>query len=190
MIKNNKYEILTKDGFKDFKGLKQSKHSEYVRLEFCDKSTFTCSTDHKVLYNNSDINVLELKEGDIISNKKINKLSIIKGKEEIFYDPISVKDTASYICSGIDSHNCDEVAFIKNSVWEAFSDSVFPAQAALQNSQAILSSTAGGMNHFYSIVKGARAKQDFVVDDTEQIQLSNGTIIPIKDYYEKYYNQI
>jgi len=72
----------------------------------------------------------------------------------------------------------DEVAFIKNGLWEEFSDSVFPAQAALQNSQAILSSTAGGMNHFYALVKGARKKavKDFKENENIKIGAKNMTV--------------
>jgi len=50
----------------------------------------------------------------------------------------------------------DEVAFIRHSVWEEFADSVFPAQEALMEKQTIMSSTAGGLNHWYHLVEGAR----------------------------------
>ena len=60
MTKNNKYEILTKDGFKDFDGLLQSRHSEYVRIDFSDGTDFTCSKDHKLFKDDSYINVLKL----------------------------------------------------------------------------------------------------------------------------------
>lgn len=50
----------------------------------------------------------------------------------------------------------DENAFIRPSVWEAFSDSIFPAQSGLSWKKNISISTANGMNFFYSLVKGAR----------------------------------
>jgi len=156
-LKNNKYKILTKDGFKNFNGLLQSKNKEYVELNFIDGTSFKCSKDHKVLKDSIYINVLKLKEKDIISNKIISSIKIIKSiNEEIFYDPINVEDNSSYICSNIDSHNCDETAFIRPTIWEEFSDAIFPAQEALANKQTILSSTAGGLNHWYHLVEGAR----------------------------------
>lgn len=50
----------------------------------------------------------------------------------------------------------DEVAFLRPSIWEEFSDSVFPSQSGLAWKKNILISTAKGMNHFYKLVKGAR----------------------------------
>ena len=50
----------------------------------------------------------------------------------------------------------DENAFIRPSVWEAFSDSIFPAQSGLSWKKNISISTANGMNFFYNLVKGAR----------------------------------
>ena len=54
----------------------------------------------------------------------------------------------------------DETAFINNNLFEEFMDSVMPAMAAIQDSQAIFSSTANGMNHFYWMVEGARKKEN------------------------------
>lgn len=50
----------------------------------------------------------------------------------------------------------DENAFIRPSVWEAFSDSIFPAQSGLSWKKNISISTANGMNFFYNLVKAAR----------------------------------
>jgi len=54
----------------------------------------------------------------------------------------------------------DETAFIRNNLFEEFMDSVMPAMAAIQDSQAIFSSTANGLNHFYHMVEGARKKEN------------------------------
>ena len=51
---------------------------------------------------------------------------------------------------------CDETSFIRNNLFEEFMDSVMPAMAAIQDAQAIFSSTANGLNHFYHMVEGAR----------------------------------
>lgn len=52
----------------------------------------------------------------------------------------------------------DEAAFIRPSIWEEFSDSIFPSQSGLAWKKNIILSTANGMNHFYQMVKGARDK--------------------------------
>lgn len=54
----------------------------------------------------------------------------------------------------------DETAFIRNNLFEEFMDSVMPAMAAIQDSQAIFSSTANGLNHFYWMVEGAKKKEN------------------------------
>ncbi len=52
----------------------------------------------------------------------------------------------------------DECAFIKSTKWDEFSDSIFPSQSGLAWKKNIIISTAGGMNHFYQLIKGARNK--------------------------------
>ena len=54
----------------------------------------------------------------------------------------------------------DEVGFIRNNLFEEFMDSVMPAMAAIQDSQALFSSTAAGLNHWYHMVEGARRKEN------------------------------
>lgn len=55
----------------------------------------------------------------------------------------------------------DETAFIKQSVFSAFSDSVMPSQSALSWKKNLFISTANGMNHFYEMVKGAKERKTF-----------------------------
>lgn len=50
----------------------------------------------------------------------------------------------------------DENAFIRPNIWDAFADSIFPAQSGLSWKKNISISTANGMNFFYNLVKGAR----------------------------------
>jgi hypothetical protein len=52
----------------------------------------------------------------------------------------------------------DECAFISGTTWKEFEDSVFPTVSAIEGSQIIITSTANGLNHFYQMVKGAKAE--------------------------------
>ena len=83
----------------------------------------------------------------------------------------------------------DEVAFIRPSLWQEFEDAVFPAQSALSFKQNILTSTANGFNHFYHYVKGAKENEilDFKKDDL--IELENGKLVTIEEYYNKYFKK-
>jgi hypothetical protein len=51
---------------------------------------------------------------------------------------------------------CDEAAFIRPTVWQEFSDSIFPSQSGLSFKKKVILSTANGQNHFYHLVAGAR----------------------------------
>jgi len=156
MIVNNDYEILTHKGFRDFKGLKESKHNEYIKIYYHDGSDFTCSKDHKMIIDDEIVEVMSLLPGTTIGNKIINSIAIISSaNNETFYDPVAVEFTGSYLIDGVIQKNCDEAAFLRNSDYEEFMDSVMPAMAAIQDSQAIFSSTANGLNFFYHMVQGA-----------------------------------
>jgi len=50
----------------------------------------------------------------------------------------------------------DEVGFISANEWAEYIDSVMPSMSAIPGSQAIYSSTAAGLNHFYHLVNDAR----------------------------------
>lgn len=54
----------------------------------------------------------------------------------------------------------DECAFVRPSIWQEFIDAFLPSQAALSWKKNIILSTPKGMNHFYSLVKGASAAFD------------------------------
>jgi hypothetical protein len=51
---------------------------------------------------------------------------------------------------------CDEAAFIRPTIWQEFSDSIFPSQSGLSFKKKIILSTANGQNFFYHMVSGAR----------------------------------
>ena len=150
---NNKYQVLTSDGFQEFEGIKRSKHKSSVKIVFGDFTDIIVTECHKFFNKDNYIVANELKIGDILSGKKILDIIYKEHKEKYFYDLLEVSDGHHYTTSGVESSNC---AFIRPSVWEAFSDSIFPAQSGLSWKKNISISTANGMNFFYNLVKGAR----------------------------------
>ncbi|HKM23662.1 MAG TPA: terminase family protein, partial [Erysipelothrix sp.] len=54
----------------------------------------------------------------------------------------------------------DETAFIRNTVWDEFTDSIFPSQSGLAWKKTIMISTANGMNHFYHLVEDAKSESN------------------------------
>jgi hypothetical protein len=61
-----------------------------------------------------------------------------------------------------------------------------PAMSAIQDSQAIFSSTASGLNHWYHMVEGARKNKVEKCNGEDIIILSDKTEITIEEYYKKY----
>jgi len=128
-------------------------------------------------------NVCDIVIGNTINGKVVRSVDIIKDiKENVFYDPINVEDTSSYIINGMSHHNCDETAFLKE--FDEFVDAVVPSMSSLPNSQAIYSSTANGMNHWFKMVTDAKKKVKKTLDADYMIELDNGDFISVADYKE------
>jgi hypothetical protein len=147
-----KYSVLSKNGFQKFSGIKKSKHNFSYTFKF-NNNEITC-TKHHLFNTHSDVftEACKLRIGDYIGTEKIIDI-IENNKEQEFFDLLDVKCGNHYITSGVTSHNC---AFIKSTVWDEFSDSIFPSQSSLAWKKNIILSTANGMNHFYKMVRGAR----------------------------------
>lgn len=161
-IKNTLFKVPTPNGFQTFKGFLKSKDRQGLRIDFDDNTFISCTKTHLIkISENLFIEAQYLKINDIISNKKIIKISNQKG---VFYDLFEVQGH-QYIVNDIIHHNCnylvvDETAFITGSdssgtSFKCFADSIFPSQEALANKKTILISTANGKNHFYDIWEGA-----------------------------------
>ena len=54
-IENSIYEILTPNGFEDFKGVQKTTRTEYVEIYFTDGSKLRTSLKHKTYSDNNTI---------------------------------------------------------------------------------------------------------------------------------------
>lgn len=144
------YEVLTKNGFKDFQGIKRTPKNKSIQIIFEDDSGIRVTENHEF---HPKINVNSLSNGDILQNKIIKEIKHLEHPEEYFYDLLDVQDGHHYTQTGLEHENCQ---FIKTSVWEEFQDSIFPSQSGLAWTKNILLSTQNGQNHFYDIVQGQR----------------------------------
>jgi hypothetical protein len=156
MVKeNNIYEVLTKDGFKDFDGISINSRNEMIYIETSNGYNLTCTIEHLIETPNNFIEAIELKIGDtVITENGIDEIickEIFYENNEVF-DLLNVKDNNSFICNGISVHNCliiDERAFIPHNLWDAFLSSVYPTVSSSPTSRVIYVSTFCGLNHFY-----------------------------------------
>lgn len=153
---NNNYEVLTENGFKQFNGIKRVLKNTSIKITFMDGTNVEVTENHKFYDSLKDtfIEQNSLEVNNVLNNKTIADISTIRYPEgEYFYDCLEVHDGNHYIQSEISHSNCQ---FIRTTLWQEFSDSVFPQQSGLAWKKNILLSTQNGQNHFYDIVKGAR----------------------------------
>jgi len=105
---NNKYEILTPDGWRNFVGVRKSTGSSYIKITTKDNSV-KCSIDHRVLTQDGYKEASSISKGcSLITDCGPEQIIDIESIEEPLdlYDAIEV-DTHEYITNGFISHNCD-----------------------------------------------------------------------------------
>jgi hypothetical protein len=188
---NLKFSVLSDFGFKKFDGIKKSIRKDNIKFIFEDSDIIT--TPEHLLYigktkfrKAKNIKIGHKIDGQIVKNKKIN----VNCSNE-FYDLVNVAGGNHYKTSGITSHNC---AFVKQNLWENFSDSIFPAQSGLAWKKNILISTSNGLNFFYDIVKGAKeginGYEIFEVDwrDVPRYK-SDGSLLPPEEFQKNIIDQ-
>jgi len=158
IYKNNDFEILTDEGFKDFKGLIVGKNNKKLKLYFSNGEILNCTPKHKIMISS--------KKWKYAKNSKIgdvfwNNISLIKKEEYENNDPVyeflEVVDNHKYISNNILSHQCliiDEMAHIQNDLMEELWKSVIPTITSSKKSQIVGISTPNGAdkeNKFYQL---------------------------------------
>lgn len=149
LIKNNNYQVLTKNGFQNIDGIKKSCSKENLNIYFDDETIFTCTEYHFIEKDYMFIPVCLLNVGDYINDRKIIQIRQNKNNIEV-YDLLNVANGNAYITDGINSHNC---AFLDN--WTDFYASVFPTLTSGEKTKMLFTSTPRGLNHFYEFWEGA-----------------------------------
>lgn len=147
------YQILTKDGFCDFRGIRKLQYDSTIQLFFSDGSDIKCSPNHKIFTSSGYQYAELLKVDDDILDSNQNEIKIIRKEitnEKIdLFDILHVEnETHNYISNNIISSNC---AFIDNNIWEPFFGAVFPVVTDGDNSQFLGTSTPNGLNHFWKL---------------------------------------
>ena len=175
--------ILTENGFKDFDSIKETIRYDNLKIYF-ENSFIIVTPEHKFYNKGTFIRAKDIKENDIINNKKVIKIEQNVECSNKFYDLINVQDGHHYTANEIEVSNC---AFVPTNLWNELTDSLFPAQDALAQKQAILCSTPNGMNHWYHLVTGARNKTNgyrFFTSDWKQIPRYNkdGSVKNVEDF--------
>lgn len=150
---NNRYEVLTKNGFKPFWGIKKTT-GKHLRIYFTDGGNLGCSLNHKVLSNGSFVEASTLTIGCDVDGKTVERIDHL-GETDLF-DLLEVEDGNHYLTNGVTSHNC---AFIPTTKYHEFMTSTYPTISSGKETRMIMVSTPNGMNHYYDIWQKAVKKE-------------------------------
>ena len=164
-IKNQKYEVLTIDGFKDFEGFRIVEKPT-IKLYF-DGTEIECTSDHKFfsIDRNKWVEASDIKEFEEIRSIDNKTMSFVRKQESIIQevvDLVEVSDTNSFITNGLDAHNClylDEFAFVRPTIAKEFWTSISPTLAT--GGKCIITSTPNSdEDQFAQIWSEANKKVD------------------------------
>lgn len=104
------YEVLTRNGFKDFNGIREVKKNNAIVVLLNDGEFLKCSLNHRIMTNKGWKLAKDLNDSDYIvkstGDVKIFNVNYLDG-DFTFYDLTDVKDGNEYITNNIVSHNCE-----------------------------------------------------------------------------------
>jgi hypothetical protein len=108
---NNKYKILTPDGFEQFSGITKLQKESHFVISLSNDKIIKCSLNHRFIKNGEAIYAYELVVGDNIdsvNNAEVFVTDITFSDSYIdLYDINDVGDKSIFNVDGIVSHNCD-----------------------------------------------------------------------------------
>lgn len=174
---NNRFKVLSKNGFKDFIGVKRTLKKTNMLILYIGKHIYIKVTqDHKVFISENEYKTAsEFKIGDLVHTNKgvLPVLHIKESTSESTYDLLHVEDDhCFYIKSGdsqILTHQClyiDELGFLPAA--EEFYESVYPTISSSDTSKVIITSTPKGLNFFYKMwVEAERCESDYIAYDVK-----------------------
>jgi hypothetical protein len=162
-FKNTNLEVLTHEGFKDFKGLMVGENNIKIILKFSGNKTLTCTEKHKiVLTDGSYVYAKDLEMGDTVYGNFILLDKTKVENNEPVYEFLDVKDNHTYYVNGLLSSQClvlDELAFLDAGLLENFWKSVYPIISSAKKSKILAASTPNGIgNLFHELWEGAIKK--------------------------------
>jgi hypothetical protein len=153
-FKNTNFEVLTDDGFKDFKGIIVGDNKDKLKLTFKSGKFIICTPKHKITLcsNGTYKYASELNVGDIIyGDEVVTSIDVIQNNDKV-YELLHVADNHRYYANGILSNQClvlDELAFIEPHLVDEFWKSVYPIISSSKKSKIFVASTANGTGNLF-----------------------------------------
>lgn len=140
---HNEYEILTPEGWKDFRGVTKNTNKKLFKITL-ESSHYVVATEGHYFYrNNEKVKLKDLSVGSFIDtvNGLEKIVSIIEEPSDEVFDIIEVNDTKHRFI--VNDHfitkNCDEFAFVRPSIAREFWTSISPTLST--GGKAIITST-------------------------------------------------
>ena len=153
-VKNEIYEIMTPDGWKDFDGIDLKNNKDLYKITLEDDSSFTSTLDHHFFVDGEKTKIDNLSVNDKIDTlngkKKIKEKKL--HRNDIVYDIINVNnDNHNFILTESQSitKNCDEFAFVPGFQAEEFWAANYPTISASKKAKIIIISTPNGLFNIY-----------------------------------------
>jgi Terminase-like family. len=157
---NDRYEILTPNGWEDFRGvIRNEVPRPGVEIRTATR-TIRATHDHRFFIDGEEVRAAELFVGQLIDT--------VSGKEEIVSitnisldETFDIIETASHsvYTSGIVTHQCDELSFVSPSIQKDFWTSVQPVLST-GGSCIVTSTPKSDVDQFAKIWKDANDKTD------------------------------
>ena len=149
-LNKSKYEILSNDGWKDFKGVIKRKDAECVFIRTHSGKNAIVSCSHKFIGKNKSTIAASGSFNRFIKTQdgyeKVVNVKLTTNRD--VYDIYDVEDCHNFIGNGIVNHNCH--------LMEPFWASVFPIVSSSKKAKVFMCSTPNGTgNLFYDIYTGS-----------------------------------
>lgn len=172
MKSNEKYEILTPTGWKDFTGVEYTGIKQTLKINLDTGKDIICTPEHKLKVNDQYVPAQNIKVGDVISSVTSDVNTVVSIDEHgtsACYDLVNVdnEDHSFVIQDNLISSNCDELAFVSKRIALEFWTSVFPTLSCVTYDTIIL--TRNGFMKIGDVFKGTDYKPGdyFKLDDFE-----------------------
>lgn len=159
---NDRYEILTPNGWEDFSGVVANKQVSVKSsvITFSDGTTITATNDHRFFSMGEEKRVGDILIGDILDScgeqKRVTHISDVTLGET--YDIFNATNHL-IVTNDLISHQCDELAFVPPTIADAMWTSMRPTLAT--GGRAIITSTPNSDEDLFATIwKGANDKFD------------------------------
>ena len=169
-VENVEYDILTPDGWRDFRGVTLTSNKSTMTLTLDNGEIITATPSHYFYIDDVKTQIKDIQVGDLIDvlGGKSKVLLVGINPEEDVFDIVEVDqvDHKFVVNNSIITKNCDEFAFVRNTIAKEFWTSISPTLAT--GGKCIITSTPNSdEDQFATIWKGANKCVDEFGNTTE-----------------------